>query len=246
MDFYILLIQVKIHLDNIFFILFLYCIITMNKLIVIGIILILILLLLKPSDEYQPNQEQIQDLSYIDKHEYKNNFPYPQISNTFKRLSKGKFPEPLNNESDILPKEDRSLKITRTIQTPETISKDRLYLPDYYRKDRLDGNPEGTEELRPFITDENKSEQSWTDENISEHPKFYNSELKDEITNIGSFFDKNNQYNDTTSANTNVLPSDKCFTDKLGNNFCKDNTRLQLIPPQLIVNPESNKAINSI
>ena len=33
----------------------------MNKLIVIGIILILILLLLKPSDEYQPNQEQIQE-----------------------------------------------------------------------------------------------------------------------------------------------------------------------------------------
>ena len=93
----------------------------MNKLILIVIILFLLFFLFKPNKDYQPNQEQIQDLSYIDKKQYINNFPYPQISNTFKRLSKGKLPEPLNNESQILPSGERNLKIQRTIQTPETI-----------------------------------------------------------------------------------------------------------------------------
>ena len=32
----------------------------------------------------------------------------------------------------------------------------------------------------------------------------YNSDIKDEITNIGAFFDKNNQYNDKTSINTDI------------------------------------------
>ena len=67
----------------------------MNKLILIVIILFLLFFLFKPNKDYQPNQEQIQDLSYIDKKQYINNFPYPQISNTFKRLSKGKLPSPL-------------------------------------------------------------------------------------------------------------------------------------------------------
>ena len=35
--------------------------------------------------------------------------------------------------------------------------KQRMYLPDYYRKDRLSGNTIGSEELRPFLTDEKKS-----------------------------------------------------------------------------------------
>ena len=191
-------------------------------------------------------QEDIQDTKYINKNQLHEDYPYPQISRPFKQLGNGKLPTPMNNLSDILPNGTKELKITRNIQTSDTIGKKRMYLPDYYRKDRLNQNPSGTEEFKPFVNNKDESENAWTDNNVSEHPKFYNSELKDEITNIGSFFDKNNQYHDTTSANTNVLPSDKCFTDKLGNNFCKDNTRLQLIPPQLIVNPESNKAINSI
>ena len=69
-----------------------------------------------------------------------------------------------------------------------------MYLPDYYRKDRLSGNTIGSEELRPFLTDEKTSESSWTDKNVSEHPKFYNSDVTDNLTDIGTFFDKNNKY----------------------------------------------------
>ena len=47
-----------------------------------------------------------------------------------------------------------------------------MYLPDFYRKDRLSGNTIGTEELRQFELNNDKSEQSWTDKNVSEHPKF--------------------------------------------------------------------------
>ena len=96
------------------------------------------------------------------------------------------------------------------------------------------------------IHDKDKSEDSWTDTNVSEHPKFYNADLKDELTNIGAFFDKNNQYNDTTSSNTESLPSDSCYTDKSGNYYCQDKTRLQLIPPKLITDPDNCYALNDI
>ena len=119
--------------------------------------------------------------------------------------------------------------------------KQRMYLPDYYRKDRLSGNTEGSSEYRPFLSDNSKSENSWTDKNVSEHPKFYNSDVTDNITNIGSFFDKNNQYNDTTNARSIALPSDRCYLDKMGNQFCEENTRLQNIPPTLI--SESNSSV---
>ena len=152
----------------------------------------------------------------------------------------------MNNDKDILPHGSKDLKITRRVDTPETIGTKRVYLPDYYRKDRLGANPSGTEELRPFINDNEESEQSWTDTNVSEHPKFYNSTMENEITNIGAFFDKNNQYNDTTSANTEALPSDKCYTNKSGSTFCMDNTRLQIIPPKLISDPKSCYALNRV
>ena len=221
----------------------------MNILFLIGLI-ILFLYLVTPKDTNPQfnslNQQDIQDTTYVNETQYGKDYPYPQISRTFKQLSKGKLPSPLNNLSTILPSGDNELTITRQLQTPETIGTQRLYLPDYYRKDRLSQNPTGTEELRPFTTDINFSEQSWTDINVSEHPKFYNATSKDELTNIGAFFDKNNQYNDKNSSSTTPLSTDSCYTDTKGNYFCEDNTRLQLIPPQLISDPQSCYALNTV
>jgi hypothetical protein len=121
----------------------------------------------------------------------------------------------------------------------------RIYLPDYYRKDRLGGNDIGTEELRPFTNSE-EPDNSWTDVNVSKHPRFYNSDIKNELTNVGLFFDKNNQYNDKTSSNTEVLVSDSCYTDKEGEIFCEDNTKLQNIPPSLISDINKCYALNTI
>jgi len=218
----------------------------MNNLFLVFIAILVFALLLKPDEKYNPTQQEIQDLSYTDKTQYIQDYPYPQISRTFKQLGKGQLPSPFNNESEILPSGGKDLRITRTRQTAETMNTKRVYLPDFYRKDRMGQNPSGTEELRSFINDKNKSEQSWTDENVSEHPKFYNADIKDELTNIGAFFDKNNQYNDITSSNTESLSSDKCYTDKSGNYFCSDNTRLQLIPPKLITDPKSCYALNNV
>ena len=116
---------------------------------------------LKPGPDYEPTQQEIQDLTYVDKTKYEKDFPYPQISRSFQQLSKGKLPSPLNNAKDILPSGSKDLKITRHLDTPDTIGTKRMYLPDYYRKDRLGSNPSGTEELRPFLTDNEESEQSW-------------------------------------------------------------------------------------
>lgn len=171
--------------------------------------------------------------------------PYPQISTGFHKLSKGDLPKPLNTLKDLLPKGPDLLPIFR--DTARSMTKERMYLPDYYRKDTMPMNNIDTEEMRPFVTDENVPETSWTDENVSEHPKFYSATTKhDRLTDIGSFFDHNNQYNDTTSPNTLTLPSDNCYLDKRGGKFCLDNTRLQMIPPYLITNPRDNYSLNTI
>ena len=203
----------------------------MNNLFLVFNAIFIFVVLFKPDENYNPTQQDIQDLTYVDKTQYIQDYPYPQISRTFKQFGKGQLQSPLNNESDILPSGDKDLRIIRNVQTPETMGKQRMYLPDYYRKDRMGQNPTGTEELRSFVNNKDKSEQAWSDTNVSEHPKFNNAEGKDEITNIGAFFDKNNQYNDITSSNTESLSSDTCYTDKSGGYFCSDNTRLQLIPP---------------
>jgi len=196
----------------------------------------------KPAEDYIPSQEEIQSDTYVDQTKSVKDFPYPQLSRTFKKLTEGKILEPIIDRS--LPSGDTKLEIIRSSSTDKV--KKRMYLPDYYRKDRLSGNPDLTEELRPFLMNKDKSENSWTDVNVSDHPKFYNSEIKDELTDIGSFFDENNHYADQSSPNSETLPSDNCYQDKMGNTFCKDNTRLQLIPPALISDPNSSYALSTI
>jgi len=206
----------------------------------------------------EPSQRDIQDLSYVvDRDEsgilegpvsseFKG-LPYPQISKGFAKLTKGPLPEPLKKLVNKVP---ASFTRVRHLDTPSTMSPERMYLPDYYRKDTMDGDDLVLSEMRPFVEDvegDNDSDSAWTDENVSEHPKFYNSNLKgDELTNIGEFFDENNQFSDTTSCNTYALPSDNCYKDKQGKKFCMDKTRLQVVPPALITNPHKNYALNTV
>jgi len=217
----------------------------MNR-ILLGLLVILFIVIFLRSNDGEPTQEEIQTLDYVDKTKSIKDFPYPQISHQFKKLSKGELPHPLNNLRDILPQNSNNLDIIRSSRDQSTLGKDRIYIPDYYRKDRLPQNDIGSEEMRPFVSDNSESESAWTDQNVSEHPKFYTSDIQNDFTNIGLFFDKNNQYNDKTSSNTDVLASDECYTDKKGTKFCMDNTRLQNIPPQLITDPESCYALNDI
>jgi len=197
-------------------------------------------------NDFKPTQEDIQEDTYVDQTELITGFPYPQISSGVKRLSKGKSPFPLNNNDKFQPNGERDLKFIRHTDIPSNMTRDRMYLPDFYRKDRLSGNTMGTEELRKFELDNDKSDSSWSDENVSEHPKFYNADIKDELTNIGAFFDKNNQYNGKSSVNSEPLTTDRCYKNKNGDVFCEDYTRLQLIPPSLIKDPQSCYALNAV
>lgn len=200
----------------------------------------LILLLLHFRITDNPTLQEIQSLAYAT--QKGPDYIYPQISHGFKQLSKGNI-KPINNLIDILPNNNDAIRITRNAGRDV---KNRFYIPDYLRKDTLPQNDINSEEMRPFVLDDNKSESSWTDTNISEHPKYYTSDFKNNITNPGTFFDNNNQFNDTTSSNTNTLPSDNCYVTKMGETFCKDNTRIQNKPPKLIYDPVSNLSLNRI
>lgn len=168
--------------------------------------------------------------------------PYPQISRDVQRLSVGKSPEPIDSSESAPPAEFIQY---RTIDSPENMNVRRTYVADYYRKDTMPENNIGTTEYSPAYVEGNNT--PWSDESFSEHPSFYNpNNLKDEITNIGAFFDENNQYHDTTSANTFSLPSDTCYTDSDGGETCINNSRLQMIPPVLIHGAEKNQALVSI
>jgi len=214
----------------------------MNNL-VLFILFVLFLYILLLNKYKSPTQQEIQTLSYLGKEKEIEDFPYPQISRPFKQLSNGTLPKPLNNEEEM---GLEHLRIVRTNVSEADMSKKRVYLPDYYRKDRLEGNPEGTEEYRKIINDNNIPDTSWDDVNVSEHPKFYNSMIQNELTNIGSFFDSNNQYHDKLSSNTNTIHSDSCFVDKKGDVHCDDNSRLQIIPPKLITDYKQCYFLNSI
>jgi len=216
----------------------------MKNLLYWAVLLILLYMIFKPGLDYVPDQEEIQSDSYVDQNKSVQDFPYPQLSRKFKQLSRGRVAEPIIVDKSLPNGSAGNLDIIRTSALDKV--KQRQYLPDYYRKDRLSGNPDLTEELRPFLMNKDKSENSWTDTNVSDHPKFYNSDIKDELTDIGSFFDENNNYADQSSPNSETLPSSDCYLDKMGNTFCKDNTRLQLIPPSLISDPNSSYALSTI
>ncbi len=168
--------------------------------------------------------------------------PYPQISRDVQRLSVGKSPEPIDMSETPPPAEFIQY---RTIDSPDNMTVTRKYVADYYRKDTMPENNIGTTEYSPAYVEGNNT--PWSDESFSEHPSFYNpNNLKDEITNIGAFFDENNQYHDTTSSNTFALPSDTCYTDSEGGETCINNSRLQMVPPVLIHGAEKNQALVSI
>jgi len=220
----------------------------MKQYIVVIVVAIMLYLVLYRQPE-EPTQRDIQDLSYVTNPPLPGkvlkrfaSLDYPQISHGFTKLTKG----------DIKPLKDVVMdKVPASIQrvrqdTEENITPKRMYLPDYYRRDTMDPNDLGSSEVRPFERDEDESDSAWTDKNVSEHPKFYNSNVKDDgVTNIGDFFDKNNQYHDTTSSNTYALPSDNCYKDKQGKKFCMDySTRLQMIPPELITGNSGKVRLN--
>ena len=87
---------------------------------------------------------------------------------------------------------------------------------------------------------------AWTNEEINRDLKYHTSDIQGEKTDIGSFFDIDNNYNDTTSHRSTKLLPDNCILDGNGELFCNYNNKLQNIPPKLIKEGDKNKLIKSI
>ena len=110
-------------------------------------------------------------------------------------------------------------------------------------KDHMEPSEEAhVSEEKPVNSD---YEKAWTDENVSKNSKFYTADIKDEKTDPGKFFNKQNEFVDITSYKSKDMIPEKCFYDR-GELKCQFNNKLQIIPPRLINNPEKNPVILSI
>jgi len=102
----------------------------------------------------------------------------------------------------------------------------------------------------PNVTCEEKSidsdyEKAWTDDNVSKNPKYYTSDIKDEKTDTGAFFNTKKEFVDITSYKSKDMIPEKCFMSN-GELNCEFNNKLQIIPPRLIEDPEKNPLLLSI
>ena len=170
------------------------------------------------------------------------NFPIPQSTTITKSLS----PE--------MPEDLSVIVRGAVLDTPPVVIESRdtglkeneKYFPKYYRKDNLSGNTRNTGEYRFAETDNLKSSYSWSDKNVSQYPTYYTSDFKDNLTNVGAFFDHTNQYVDTTSPRSQANVDDVCYVSREGEKVCLDNKHLQNIPPSLITDKSRCGFLNSI
>jgi hypothetical protein len=201
----------------------------MNSLyIVIGVILVIIALypkiIISENQIYSPLSQKSNALSTPRIYD----FYIPQLTNNQTPLSSDKFNNQMN--ANMLTRNTYLNNDNMNIIRKELNDIGNKY-PKYILKDTLSGDTIGNSELSP-IDDENKPYTSFTDENVSQYPKYYNSDIKNELTNIGKFFDKKNKYSDTTKPNGSAYVDDNCYIDSDNNITCLENTRLQNIPPK--------------
>ena len=111
------------------------------------------------------------------------------------------------------------------------------------KKDYISPNPEDTTEFR-FVDENMKT--AWSSINVSQHPKYYTSDIEDEKIDIGGFFNKDKFFNDNTSPNSTTTLPERCKQNNFGEVFCDYNNRLELVPPKLIQNAEVSPVLNGI
>ena len=111
------------------------------------------------------------------------------------------------------------------------------------KKDFISPNPEDSTEFR-FIDENMKT--AWSEVDVSQHPKYYTSDMQDEKINIAGFFNNDQFFHDSTSPNSNTILPERCSRSTNNEVLCDYNNRLQLIPPKLISNSETNPVLNSI
>lgn len=111
------------------------------------------------------------------------------------------------------------------------------------KKDFISPNPEGSTEFRS-INESPKT--AWSTTNVSQHPKFYTSNIEDEKVDVSGFFNESQFFHDRTSPNSRTNLPDRCSVNSNNEVLCNFNNKLQMIPPKLISNSETNGVLNSI
>ena len=154
-------------------------------------------------------------------------FYIPQLTTPQQKLSFDKYNNQENANQltrDIYLNDDTTNIIRREIRDTSGPSLKILH------RDTLSGNTIDSNELHSAGLGEDLPYKPYSDENISQFPKFYTSDIQNEMTNVGKFFDKNIKYNDTTTSSSSAYLDDKCFVNSDNEITCMDNTRLQNLP----------------
>ena len=174
-----------------------------------------------------------------------NDFVFPQPSNDYFPISETKPENPLYEGKIKLPS-DKNITIIRSSNL-DNDNNPIYYKPEFYKSDFIDENPIGSTEYSLANFDSKLTTiNAWEDQNVSQHPKFYRSEITDEKTNLGKFFDENLRFHDRLSNySTSNLP-DRCMLDKNNNIVCDFNNKLQNIPPNLIQNDIKHDIFNKV
>lgn len=166
-------------------------------------------------------------------------FPIPESTSPMERLSPGITSDVKAIGNAIIQNPDLFVVNRSVVYDKES------HYPEYYLKDNMSGNTIGSTELA-FVGEEEDEAIAWSDENVSQYPKYYKSEFKGGLTNVGSFFDQNNQYVDLTGPRSEANIGDVCYKSKEGVQICLENDKLQNIPPSLISDVNSCAFLNNI
>jgi len=166
-------------------------------------------------------------------------FPDPMLSNISHPLSKGY--KPLmndNGEPDM-----SNLDIVRSSSLDYYFNDPKVFNPSFVNKDTMDADP-GNHTLQGLAKrwDGKETQIKMTsDEYLTKYPAYADSNIVNELTNVGYFFDHDDN-NKFINLKDKVLP-DNCSIDgdKLS---CEFNGKLQVIPDKLMKNDSS--VLNSI
>ncbi len=106
------------------------------------------------------------------------------------------------------------------------IEVNEAHTPEHFLKDTISENTIGTTEYYFAETESNVSSNPWSDKDVSRYSKYYTSDIKGDLTDIGSFFDKTNQFVDTTSPRQDIIVNNECSINDINNIECLDSSRL--------------------
>ena len=167
-------------------------------------------------------------------------FPDPMLSNISHPLSAGYKPLFQKMDGDI---DMSNLDIIRTNALDNYKHNKIFFQPEFAKKDTMDPNPGDytMQGLAKSPDDEDDKNEMTSDVYLTKYPKYADSNIMNELTNVGYFFD-NDENNNFINLKDKILPADCTLT---GNELeCKFNNKLQPIPDKLMKN--DSRVLNNI